>query len=529
MTSSSVNSLWRGQQTDVLLIQLYSQLQPSNVEPFSVEVLAGALKRDSPEVSVHITIVDERHPGYQLEQLFPTLDASPPKVIGLSVPQGTLRIAKDILRYCTTSPALEHARVLLGHEIPTRYPEAFREIDPTCAIVRGWGDGVIAEAVRSLMRTDRPGPLTWVGAWSTTPATPIRVGSANEYVRRVEASRGCAYGVCSFCARPWRTQRASRCIVDLACVADQVADLERFGATKIAFSDEDFCPTRDELMAMVDLMSYHDLEYQAAIRPETALPKPGETWAQRLELLQRARSSGLTEVFMGIESLIPAQEKRYRKNRGGPETRIAALRMLEQAGIAAEIGLIIFDPLVTVEEIRQTANIILSEGTYRFIGFPFGTIHLREGSTMCEAPEIVGCRGDFIPDTLEWLYSFSHPHAGDIHQRCMIWWAPLENACGFARNLLRSWSGHPEIRMSVVQRIEAIRRTCAIVLRDACDESCMDGTTANWSTKHMDVLVQLRAVEELVESSRLFSDDLLNSFRETIKQAQEEVVQMSVQ
>ena len=44
----------------ILLVQLYGELQPSNIEPLAIEVLASALMRECPDCRVDMTIVNPR-------------------------------------------------------------------------------------------------------------------------------------------------------------------------------------------------------------------------------------------------------------------------------------------------------------------------------------------------------------------------------------------------------------------------------------------------------------------------------------
>ena len=513
-------SLWHGERVDVVLAQLYSKLQPSDAEPFSVSVLAGALVRGAPEVTVAMAVIDEHFQGRSLSRFITMLDSTPPKVLGLSVPQGTLQLATDVLKYCGTAQQMQSTRLLLGHEIPSRHPDLFQVLNPVSSVVRGWGDDVIVTAVRTLLRTDVSPPFVWDARGPASASVPIRIGQSGEFSRRIEGSRGCAYGVCSFCARSWMTPRPVRFVSDLDRVEEQVAALEGQGVTKVTFTDEDFCGgSNDEFARIVSMMSRHRLEYQVAIRLETLLPTKEESWEGRLEFLRRARSSGLVDVFVGIESFVPSQERRYRKYRGGPSSRFTALNLLEQAGIGAEIGLIIFDPLVTPDEIRQSASVLLDRQVYRFLGHPFGMIHLREGSAMSESRAVLPLRGAFLPNTLEWEYVFADPTAACIHKACMSWWEPLEYACSLGRNFLRSWPYSNIGRQTVQLEIEAIRHNCAIVLRDACLERPEGPQVVNGSAMHRSVFGHLRTIRKLASTSGLFSTELLSEFDEAIRVA----------
>jgi len=60
----------------VLLLQLYGDLQPDNVEPLSIEVLCTALEREMANVYVRKMIINPRVDDYSLDKLWTTLSAN---------------------------------------------------------------------------------------------------------------------------------------------------------------------------------------------------------------------------------------------------------------------------------------------------------------------------------------------------------------------------------------------------------------------------------------------------------------------
>jgi hypothetical protein len=140
---------------DVLLLQLYSELQPPNAEPLSIEVLASALERYCQRCRVKLLTVNPITNASALRELIMLVSASTCKLLGISVPQGTYPLAIELLSTLeNTFSASKLPLVVLGHALPTYMPAAFLTRYPWTIVVKGWGEDALIEIVRMLQSSD---------------------------------------------------------------------------------------------------------------------------------------------------------------------------------------------------------------------------------------------------------------------------------------------------------------------------------------------------------------------------------------
>jgi radical SAM superfamily enzyme YgiQ (UPF0313 family) len=83
-------------------------------------------------------------------------------------------------------------------------------------------------------------------------------------------------------------------------------------------------------------------------------------------LFSRLKEVGLQHVYIGVESVIPRQLALFNKK---IETKknLHALKLLEKIGIEYNIGLILYDPYSSLEEIQETVDFLRLAS-----GFPLG-------------------------------------------------------------------------------------------------------------------------------------------------------------
>ena len=78
---------------NILLIQLYSELQPPNAEPFAIEVLAGALEVYCPGCQVQLMALNPAiHPDAVQQFIGEISQTGIYSLLGFSVPQGTMNL-----------------------------------------------------------------------------------------------------------------------------------------------------------------------------------------------------------------------------------------------------------------------------------------------------------------------------------------------------------------------------------------------------------------------------------------------------
>ena len=120
-------------------------------------------------------------------------------------------------------------------------------------------------------------------------------------------------------------------------------------------------------------------------------------------VLLKLKEAGLRSLFLGIESGSDSQLRRYCKGVTA-EQSVEAIELLTKLGIEQDIGYIIFDPLVTVDELMQTVEFLercnLTSNMSRFAKdmriVPFTHYHKVHGKVFKQ----------FDLKQLEYLYSF---------------------------------------------------------------------------------------------------------------------------
>jgi anaerobic magnesium-protoporphyrin IX monomethyl ester cyclase len=166
----------------------------------------------------------------------------------------------------------------------------------------------------------------------------------------ISTSRGCP-GRCTFCSvkafyglsqgPPWRG-RSPRSVV-----AEMREIMNRHGARLFSFIDETAAgsgrPGAARLAELAELIRTSGMKPDLfmAVRPDQVEER----------LFRDLRAAGLRKVEIGIESMAPAQLRRYRKGTRVEDNR-RALAILRKLGLAVEILMIPFDPGVTPGELR---------------------------------------------------------------------------------------------------------------------------------------------------------------------------------
>lgn len=189
----------------------------------------------------------------------------------------------------------------------------------------------------------------------------------------VEGSRGCAYGGCTICAcsdflgskdksYKWRPRPVNLIIEDF----EQLSDLN---IGNVTFADEDFIGDGIEgnkriielcknLILAKTGVSFRMNACIKSFYSRKDTPEIQEIKEQMVKLLKQA---GLSKVFLGLESVVESQLKRYRKG-FVLEEFFGALHLLKKYNIDCEYGIILIDPLMTFEELGLSLSVLYAKG-----------------------------------------------------------------------------------------------------------------------------------------------------------------------
>lgn len=442
-------------------------------EPIGIEQLAGTLIKNN--VPVNITLGLIRNPD-GVSAAVNSIEEKEFTYVGIGMPIGTLEDATTILEYITT---INQARefdgkkqigVFLGGNLPTNLPvehlASLLNKFPFATVVRGWGDEPLVSLLRGELSSDKNirqkiQGLVWkdengIHANPLDPkqnyqiaGKPVRLMANPDMQVFIEGSRDCSHPFCTFCARMPYSSREIWKPTNTEEVAEQMATLADLGVKKVNFTDE------EALGTTVEHATSHGFSLARAIKKAKnagRIPQDfgfafstrsdsviGLMNTGRLDVLEELRDSGLTRVFLGIESGIPIDFKRWDGLDIPPQGKrygkgitlnqhLTAVHTLFNMGIELEIGFITFDPLMDLGELEENAHFLLDNNLARHASEVFNRIRLQAGARymkladhlleklvrkgqLTEKPNLFR---EFNPSTLKVDYDFLHPLVGEI-------------------------------------------------------------------------------------------------------------------
>lgn len=207
----------------------------------------------------------------------------------------------------------------------------------------------------------------------------------------IEGSRGCAYCCCSICEcrfflgsqnslNKWRPKTVSK-------IVSELSELERLGIKEVTFSDEDFIgddisgichasQIADELMKQKLNVQYR---INARIHSIFCQSDNPANRNRKIQLLRKLKASGLVKIFLGFESGSDSQLKRYNKGFKLSEF-ISAKKILDDLSIEYELGYISLDPLMTLEELKESLLFIKRNNCIPYISNIYKELRIQSGN-----------------------------------------------------------------------------------------------------------------------------------------------------
>ncbi|MHC9538423.1 MAG: radical SAM protein [Vulcanimicrobiota bacterium] len=183
----------------------------------------------------------------------------------------------------------------------------------------------------------------------------------------LSSSRGC-WGSCAFCSvrnfyrlskgESWRYRSPSH-------VVDELQKLNRScGITNFAFFDDNFIgpgkrgKKRAAAIAREILKRKLDIVFSLECRPDDIDDA----------LLSLLKEAGLVKISLGIESFVPRQQELYNKKLELEEVK-NVVKSLDRLDIIYSLYLILFDPLVTFDELIYNLDCVSDIGPEHFRSF----------------------------------------------------------------------------------------------------------------------------------------------------------------
>ena len=238
---------------------------------------------------------------------------------------------------------------------------------------------------------------------------------------RIEASRGCDWNKCSFCILDWKYAKEKRRCYPIKKVINEIEYLYQHGVKTVYFTDEEFVGyDKKRLLSLIN--GIKELIYSGRIDKtfsffSSTSVKCLKSLENELEFfLNELKDIGCKGFFLGIESCSQSQLDRYCKG-VTVEDNSFILRLLEKAEITADVGYILFDPLVTKEELIENIECILSsplkDNVSRYIKKLRLIPHTKYYKNHKNDIQVFS----FLEETIEYKYGFKYEQIQNVYEK----------------------------------------------------------------------------------------------------------------
>jgi len=246
-------------------------------------------------------------------------------------------------------------------------------------------------------------PENYIAANISIPSYKKKLEYLYRQVGFSESSRGCGKNVpCSYCIhsllrkdmpqRIWRALNLDEVIKNILDIIDSGKKVINFACDDL-FGHGSVGEKPESILNLFERLEElkrtgrigDDVKFYASITTHdvycaTASEKEN---AQTIEILKRMRKIGFTTVFVGFESGARQQLKRYIKD-VTPEENLKAIEILLGLGFRIDGGFIMFDPLMTLSELRENVEFLrkcVQRGFVKLCLFPFNCLRIIPGTT----------------------------------------------------------------------------------------------------------------------------------------------------
>jgi len=440
---------------NVAIVCLYGYPQKHDSEPFAGQTLKALLdQRFSDTVASRIYLLgrdsEKQNEVNTLAQELVENDNT--QIIGISIPQGTYQLAGEFL---SALEKFEYKGLkILGHALPTYLPENFINSFPNALIIRGWGEESFCSVVEKELKhskdfSDIPN-LTYLHddkiinntiEWPNVFVQPVRYDVQN-FFPRIEASRGCHHNKCTFCTRPLQEKNQQPWVrIPPEIVLRDLKDLHEHGVTNFTFTDEDFIGNdlSGALQIAEGIKQIGGFKFALDLRADSILNRSDtpEKARDRDQLIKTLKEAGLSLVYVGAETLSDTQLKRYGKG-VSPNEEITAINKIINLSIPMELGLITFDPVVSIQELSENVKMLENTGIWRYAGQLFNELHVFEGNSYCNILKKAELDRGFDPDYMTYSYAYKYSEIENIRNVCMPFKKEFDSVYTSARNIFRT-------------------------------------------------------------------------------------------
>lgn len=361
-------------------------------EPIGIEVLAGTLK------GVFNNAVLIKTFSLQITSLSQCLDELiKSDIVGISAQMGSHQNLKEILEHLTNKQG-NRPLIVVGNILPTFASDYLLSEYPDIICVLGEGENSIVCIAEGVFIHAKSSDTKVLKHWLVSKNTPNLAININGKIihtprqvtnlltiahpsrdllaetinrmgiARIESSRGCPWGKCSFCSIASRYSSGEWRPFSIRYVIDELEKLSSFGVSHPYFTDEDFIGNDIERITqlareIIKAQNQHRITPNLGFFISTGVRTINHIGnkAQIIELFTLLKLAGLREVFLGIESGCKTQLLRYRKG-VSPDLNAKIIRIIRDLDILVDPGFIMFDPEMSLAELISNLQFIRDSG-----------------------------------------------------------------------------------------------------------------------------------------------------------------------
>ena len=496
-----------------MFLGLYSRKYPAIGESHGLSVVAGSLRAAMPPSDLNINVIDMMQWGEEsCTRAVKMIHRVRANMIAIGLPYGTFRVIER--EYAALRSALygTNPLIIFGGPIATYMSERIlTEIAPESIVIRGEAEHIlpsIVECWRSGNSISQIPNVHYIdritGAQVETPRLLADLSRSRlpyrEHIPEIhatggqiycESSRGCSWAACTFClrgltdivGRSYEYRRKNPTIV-----GDDLEFLWDLGIEDVTFADEDFLGSglteAEEFVTALQSRQATFPRFDASLTVHSVVSRRDTVQDdhKREQITESLAKLGLQKVFLGIESCSPTQLKRYAKGHSREEA-VRATRRLQQLGVRVEIGVILFDPLCTLMEVRESLEFMrlnnlvgLSSGLANDLRLQASSHYVAMLSNYERLHGLHLRDPSLDPDTLSYPYRFHEPAVARLFEAVNEWNTRLRPLYYPAKSLSRFGSTG-----AIGQPVHALRKGIIEFRNGVCDAiiDAIDVTVAN--------------------------------------------------
>lgn len=369
----------------ILLVALHSEYFPLIGESHGVCAIAGYLQSKVSDIDVTIMDMQLNKP----EDVLAFIANEHPTIVGFSVKLQTFDnfsfFYKEIISDTSNH---EQPLIVIGNSVANYGGEKILK-EYASDIIISVGEGELAfydlymyrngnielSDVRNIIYMENNIIKKTKREWLSQDefVLPYRLNSKKFYNLNaevyIEGSRGCPYSMCSICScadflgsrnkcNQWRARKINYIVEDMNILQNQ-------GIKEVTFADEDFfCRGEESIIRGLSLANEllknnNKVNFRINTRVDFIYNMKDSYSMREIKknMLQMIKDAGLVKIFLGLESGVKSQLIRYNKGFTLEEFE-EAVKVLEELDIEYELGFILFDPLMNIEELRENIRYI---------------------------------------------------------------------------------------------------------------------------------------------------------------------------